>query len=533
MTDQNRSPVPRREYACDYETQKKQLLDDELLNRFSRNRSEYSDDPHRPFYHFVSPENGLNDPNGLCFWQDKWHLFYQGYPKEGRVHWGHAVSTDLIHWKDLPYAIYPNWEQDAFSGSCLVEEDRVLALYYGHKGEAGLYAAQSSDPLLLNWTNIGSGPVIPNVDYDEEGFPHQVYDPCLWKEGDFYYALCGGWADGVNPLAYHHGSLAEKTDNAVPCRPVDHLYRSSDLINWIYVGEFVKNNPFGHSGDDGSCPYFWPLGDKHILLTFSHVHSAMYIIGDYDRKNQKFVADRGGHLNTGRQGSGSIHAPSAFPDGEGGLNCLYNITEGKAQTGWNQIMSLPRKYSLGESNRLLMKPSGNITSLREKKQEFSHLNLPANREIILEGIRGNVMEILATIEPKKSRFFSLNVLRSSDKSEYTAINFYREGGTCFANDSFGKRDSVVEIDPGFSSLAPDVEPQLPQQCSFFLDQDEPLELRIFIDRSVVEVFVNETSACLTRVYPVNPNSLGISLTSRGSGAYLSSLKAWTLKSIYE
>ena len=58
-------------------------------------------DPHRPFYHYVNPENNLNDPNGLCFWQGRWHLFYQGYPPEDpRVHWGHAISDDLIHWRD-------------------------------------------------------------------------------------------------------------------------------------------------------------------------------------------------------------------------------------------------------------------------------------------------------------------------------------------------------------------------------------------------------------------------------------------------
>ena len=62
----------------------------------------------RPKYHYVNPEGNLNDPNGLCFWQGNWHLFYQAYPPEDtRQHWGHAVSKDLIHWRDLPYAIYP------------------------------------------------------------------------------------------------------------------------------------------------------------------------------------------------------------------------------------------------------------------------------------------------------------------------------------------------------------------------------------------------------------------------------------------
>ena len=75
--------------------------------------------PHCQIYHYVNPESSLNDPNGLCFWQDRWHLFYQAYPPEDpRQHWGHAVSTDLIHWSDHPYCIYP------YSVPCSCIEER-------------------------------------------------------------------------------------------------------------------------------------------------------------------------------------------------------------------------------------------------------------------------------------------------------------------------------------------------------------------------------------------------------------------------
>ena len=88
-----------------------------MVRRMAASRKAMEDDPHRPLYHFVSPENTLNDPNGLCFWQGRWHLFYQGYPPEDpRPHWGHAISDDLVHWRDLPYAIYPDPEECCFSG---------------------------------------------------------------------------------------------------------------------------------------------------------------------------------------------------------------------------------------------------------------------------------------------------------------------------------------------------------------------------------------------------------------------------------
>ena len=112
-----------------------------------------ADDPYRPIYHYVNPEGTLNDPNGLCFWQGRWHLFYQAYPPEDpRQHWGHAVSDDLIHWRDLPLAIYPNPEDRCYSGATLVEKDRVIAMYHGTR--VGNMVAVSSDPLLLNWMKV-------------------------------------------------------------------------------------------------------------------------------------------------------------------------------------------------------------------------------------------------------------------------------------------------------------------------------------------------------------------------------------------
>ena len=525
------SQTPRQHFSADLATQERELEDNVLLKRFAMSRAAKEHDRYRPFYHFSPPENGLNDPNGLCYWRGNWHLFYQGSPVEGRVHWGHAVSQDLIHWRDLPYAIYPDTERDCFSGSCFVEEKRVIAVYYGHQDGAGLMVAISDDPLLLNWKRVTGKAVIPNVDYDELGRPHQIYDPCIWKDGDFYYVLCGGWADGISPLAEPHANNKVGHDAATPGRMVDHLYRSADLESWVYMGQFMERDLFGFSGDDGSCPYFWPIGDRHILLTFSHVHSAMYVIGDYDRSRQKFVARRGGYLNTGRQGGGSIHAPSAYPDGKGGVHCIYNVTEARSQQGWAQMMSLPRNYTLGEHDRLLISPAGEIESLRRDAVERSDIELPANQEVVIDEVRGNAMEISVTIDPMEARYIRLKVLRGSELSEYTAINFHRDAGNDFANRTWSARDSVITIDPTFSSTG-EGEINEPQRCSFYMGDGELLELRIFVDRSIVEVFVNGQSACLTRVYPEGPESVGFSMQARGRPALCKELRSWQMERIY-
>ena len=102
MFSDRKSKVPKFNYPDSFSDQISTLEKDHLIQRLSQSRSTYKDDPYRPIFHYVNPENTLNDPNGICFWKGYWHLFYQAYPPEDpRQHWGHAYSSDLVHWKDL------------------------------------------------------------------------------------------------------------------------------------------------------------------------------------------------------------------------------------------------------------------------------------------------------------------------------------------------------------------------------------------------------------------------------------------------
>ena len=197
------SKVPKNTFPTTLKAQRDQLKTDELMLRFDISRQTLSSDPYRPIYHYVNPEGNLNDPNGLCFWNGLYHLFYQAYPPEDpRQHWGHAISEDLVHWEDLPFAIYPNPEEKCFSGTTLVEKDRVIAMYHGI-GQGNMIAI-SKDPLLLNWEKLSSNPVIPNspqdktqMETDENDLPYRVYDPCIWKDNNIYYS----------PVSYTHLTL--------------------------------------------------------------------------------------------------------------------------------------------------------------------------------------------------------------------------------------------------------------------------------------------------------------------------------------
>jgi beta-fructofuranosidase len=532
------SPVPKYTFSKTLPEQEEELKANSLLQRFADARKRQAKDRYRPIYHYVNPESTLNDPNGLCFWNGNWHMFYQAYPPEDRrQHWGHVFSKDLIHWKDLPYAIYPGPERAVFSGSTLVDENRVIAMYHGT--EVGNMVAVSDDPLLLNWKKVTGKAVIPLRSSTGFPLPYSVFDPSIWKKNGVYYSLSAGRAP-KGPGGRQIG--------------VGYLFRSKDLENWEYLHEFVENDRFTLIGDDYACPYFWPIGDRYIMPFFSHMSGGQYLLGDYDTTRNKFVVSHGGKFNFGPASPSGVHAPSATPDGKGGVIIIFNMNPGKPTGEWNQIMTLPRRLTLIGIDNVMQEPAGDIESLRYSKQEVKPMVLPANKEIVLQNIKGDAMEINLEIDPKDAPMLELNILRSPGKEEFTRISFMKERGmSAGRNYRFGEvaalqserpitpanpstppmRESLITIETSYSSLHPDVRPRGAETGSLALKNNESLKLRVFIDKSVVEVFVNGRQALAVRVYPSRKDAVGVSLRSQGQDSELKLLEAWQMKSIYE
>jgi beta-fructofuranosidase len=385
-----------------------------------------------------------------------------------------------------------------------------------HGTEVGSMVAVSNDPLLLNWEKVTGKSVIP---FKKEGdpLPYNIFDPCIWKEGDFYYALTAG------TLPEGPGGKRVRAE---------FLHRSKDLASWEYLHPFLENDRYGLVGDDGACPYFWPIGNKHILLHFSHMSGGKFLLGDYDTERQKFLVTDGGDFNHGSVTPSGVHAPSACPDGKGGVIAIFNINPGKPTQGWNQIMSLPMRLTLGgPSPGLGIEPAGDLSSLRGQHRRIEKLQLGANQEVVLEGIAGNSMEITAEITTRSAQMIELNVLRSPHAEEVTRICFFPERG--YRSHGRGRiRPGVISIDSSRSSTLPDASSRPPENADVFIDQGEPLQLCVFVDRSVVEVFVNGRQYAAVRVYPGRQDSIGVSLRAQGSDAELESLDAWQMKSIY-
>jgi len=291
---------------------------------------------------------------------------------------------------------------------------------------------------------------------------------------------------------------------------------------------------------------------------FSHMSGGQYLLGDYDKERDKFVVSNHGKFNFGAVGPAGVHAPSATPDGKGGVIVIFNMNPGKPTGEWNQIMSLPRRLTLVGRDEIRQEPAGDIESLRYNRKAVGPMRLPANREVVVSGVKGDAMELALTIDLKESQAVEVNVLRSPGKEEYTRIIFYREKGFSDGLDyrsgeetarmpadlvplvtgrpaepyKRGARASVIAIDASSASILPDVQVRPPESAPLVLEKGELLNLRIFIDKSVVEVFANGKQCVAMRVYPGRNDSNGVSVRSIGNEASLQSLEAWQMKSIY-
>jgi beta-fructofuranosidase len=252
------------------------------------------------------------------------------------------------------------------------------------------------------------------------------------------------------------------------------------------------------------------------------------LLGDYDRQRHRFRPFAQGRFNHGQVSPGGVHAPCAAADGQGHVINILNINDGRFSPDWDQVFSLAQRLSLGPDSQLRLAPVGTIESLRGAARRVGETVLPANRELVLDDIKGDTLELDLEIDPCDARWVQLSVLRSPDAQEQTSITFY----------NFDRRLSVWYHTPGFicldgsrSSGLSDVWLRPPEKAT--LERGgEPLRLRVFVDRSVVEVFANEKRYLAMRVYPGRGDSLGVSLRAQGREALLKRLTAWELKSIW-
>ena len=256
----------------------------------------------RQDYHFMAETGWINDPNGLIYFKGKYHFFYQYNPYSGFwdcMHWGHAVSEDMIHWEYLPLALAPSEVYDdhlkggCFSGSAIEHDGKLFLIYTGtcNNGngfEQAQCIAYSEDG--IHFEKYEGNPVITAP----EGVPTDLFrDPKVWKHDDIYYVVCGASKNGFAQAR---------------------LYKSTDMFHWEFVNVLAESR--GEWGYMWECPDFYPVGDKYVLM-FSPMggkeRTSVYLVGDFDYDTGKFFYTISGEIDWGFD----YYAPQSFlaPDG--------------------------------------------------------------------------------------------------------------------------------------------------------------------------------------------------------------------------
>jgi beta-fructofuranosidase len=305
----------------------------------------------------------MNDPNGLIFWNGRYHLFYQynphGTTPSGKMCWGHADSPDLVHWRDLPLALEPTPgtvdEDGCWSGRAVAHDGEVYLLYTGYRaGRQRPCLARALDDQLVEFQKLEANPVIP-----EEPMPG-----------------LSGFRD--NAVRQVNGEVRQLIGSGSPALGGCLLeYRSKDLVSWDYCGVFVSGKSTGFAGDMWECPDLFRLGDRwfivvSVLAATGH-QGVLSIAGAIERET--FFPALAARLDLGSR----WYAPQSFDAPDGRRIAFGWLEEREAglpelDRGRVGVMSLPRELIVAPGGALGMTPPAELLSLRAgpiERQETS------------------------------------------------------------------------------------------------------------------------------------------------------------------
>ena len=505
----------------------------------ARYRDALAADPDRPSYHVTAPVNWLNDPNGLIHHNGRYHLFYQynpGGPHHHTVHWGHAVSEALVPWEDRPVALTPDpggpdrdgcWsgcavavrerpdgsvvpagtpEESANGGHAEIptdapvdaagDADAIHVLYTGgREGWQLPCLATATDADLTRFDQDEANPVIdtPPAELDLLSTPGE---PAHFRDHALTYAA-GRWHQLVGVGLQDRGGCVVR-------------YTSDDLREWTYAGPVLVDDAV-EPGVVWECPELlrYPDGD---LLHVSDYSNVRYFRGSFDADAGRFSVEDDGILDPG-----AFYAPQSFETPDGRTLMVGWLTEDRSvarqwDAGWSGAMSLPREVWV-EDGEVHQRPARELTALREEQLYSQTLRLDDHAERL--PLTGDTLELHARIDPETADEVGLVVRASPDTAECTTIRVRRE---------------EVEVDRADASLDPEAHDRpvtVPVD-----DLDAPFDLRVFVDGSVLELFVNERRAVATRFYPTRHDATGVAAFATAGGATVG-LDVWRLGSAWD
>ena len=334
-----------------------------------------------------------------------------------------------------------------------------------------------------------------------------IFDPSGWKEGDTYYALIGN-------KNFRPGYEGDSTS----------LFKSKDLRKWDYVGPFYKSDrKWTEEMEDCACSDFFPFGGKHMLLMHTHepFTKCQYYIGRYE--NETFHPETNGQLS--HLGS-MLGGPETLIDDKGRRIFWGWIKEARdwEKPGWSSIMTLPWHFSPAVDNSLRIDPVEELKSLRYDEKKVDNIALAAGGEVVIDELCSDCMETKITIVPENTAEFGIKLLCSPDGEEQTIITYNTVKQVFIIDFDKASNDKTLAYPRRIDAKTS----RLNQITPYPLAHGGELELDVFVDKSVIEIFVNSEICLVQRVYPRRAESNQFRLFTRDGAVTVKNIVRWKM-----
>ncbi len=484
-------------------------------------------------FHFSSPRGWMNDPNGFSYFGGMYHLFYQNNPFDslwGPVHWGHAVSSDLIAWTNLPLALVPDKPYDAqgcWSGSAVTHQDKHVLLYTGFSektvSEDSPHENDEKDGKVLRQQvqclAFGDGeryqkyefnPVISAELLPPDSNKEDFRDPKLWKGKDGWYCIAG--------------NISTKGTGRML------LFKSPDLLSWHYVGVLLEGS--GNLSGMVECPDYFNLEGKDVLMwsaigtrlepyAFQNHHSVVWTKGRLDPERAYFEPEeQTQELDKGPD----FYAPQTLktPDGRTVLIAWMQAWQRTFPThelghGWTGQMTIPREL-FWKDGQLAQRPVREIEVYRESPIAFEgHIG----QKLDIPGLVGQHLDIELDLQAEPGSLVGIEVFKGETEKTVLTWNVAEQVITLDRSHSGIPIQSTISTHPNCQIYRAKVCPEEP------LNKDNTLHLRLILDRSSLEVYAQDGTTVITStVYP-KATSDKVEFWSQGKPASLR-LQSWRL-----
>jgi len=492
-------------------------------------RTLYDGDKHRPTYHAIAPGHWMNEPHAPMYYNGQYHLFYQNNqhgPYWHNISWGHWVSDDMVHWRDLPPALTPELFQvdpdGDWTGSAFLDDSGNPTILFT--------AGNDSKPYINSNQNIGLARSTVQQDGDNdlkrwiketklavaqqpgEGKLGEFRDPYVFKDGSTWFMLVGTGTENQGGTA----AVYSTTD--------------PDLMNWTYRGPLYQSDhaAYPYLGKVWELPVVLPLGNGKHLLAISPVGAGAnvevyYWIGTWNSGTAKFTPD---HPTPQLMDFGDFKftGPSAFVDPVTGRNIMFTIAQGERNSqeefnaGWAHNAGLPVVLSLRPDGQLGIEPIEELKSLRgEQLVNITTDTSFAAANAALSAITGDSLEIELELARGSADQVGLKVRKSPNSEEETLL-YYKN-----STDEYGvdRTKTVAGANKGIQKGTVDI-------------GTENVKLHVYLDKSMVESYLNGLKSITTRTYSTRDDAKGLQLwgNANTSSIVVKSLKVWRMKSAY-